>query len=204
MEPVSMKDLLYKKPSLLSKVIVACIIVVIGVGGFYGGLYYATKSFDNYTDELLVEFKHISDDIDVFRKVTDPSTVRHYIKELNLILDDINFLDQVIQSGQVADETLDSFLLDYQRKLDETNVKMVELSIELQGTVSDISESLTVDINNSHIAIEGLVAKNSNDIKKEIGDLYDKVDSLHKDLEKLTVILESAKNTFFGKRVFKN
>ena len=123
---------------------------------------------------------------------------------MNLILDDINFLDQVIQSGQVADETLDSFLLDYQRKLDETNVKMVELSIELQGTVSDISESLTVDINNSHIAIEGLVAKNSNDIKKEIGDLYDKVDSLHKDLEKLTVILESAKNTFFGKRVFKN
>jgi|LWDU01.1.fsa_nt_gi AraC-like DNA-binding protein len=210
MEPVSMKDISNqsnKPPSLLNRLFTIFLMVGIGVGGFCGGLYYATKSFDNYAGELLVEFKNISNDIDAFRKVSDPSTVRHYIKELNLILDDINFLDQVIQSGQVADETLDKFLSDYQDKLDDVNSKMVELSIELQGTVSEIAESVTNDINNSHMAIEGLVIKNSNDVKKEvkkeIGDMYDKIDSLHNDLEKLTSILEGAKNTFFGKQVFK-
>jgi hypothetical protein len=34
--------------------------------------------------------------------------------------------------------------------------------------------------------------------------MYDRVDSLYKDLEEVSILLDKAKETFFGKAVFKD
>ena len=45
-------------------------------------------------------------EVETFTKVSDPKTIRKYVKELNRILLDINFLADAIESGQLADEVI--------------------------------------------------------------------------------------------------
>ena len=89
-----------------NKIIQIVIMIIIGVGGFYGGIYYGIMKTDVYIKNLMSEFEQISDDVVAFVKVSDPETIRHYVKELNKILDDITFLSKIIESGQLADEAL--------------------------------------------------------------------------------------------------
>ncbi|SVD12489.1 uncharacterized protein METZ01_LOCUS365343, partial [marine metagenome] len=88
------------------KIIQIVIMIIIGVGGFYGGIYYGVMKTDVYMENLMDEFEQISDDVDAFVKVSDPTTIRAYVKELNKILDDIEFLHNIIESGQLADEAI--------------------------------------------------------------------------------------------------
>ena len=92
-----MKNQLYKTVFL----------TLLGVGCFVGGMYYATEKFDEGLDRVMDEYEVISDKVDVFTKVSDPKTIRLYVRELNKILDDINFLHRLIESGQLADEALE-------------------------------------------------------------------------------------------------
>ena len=108
-----------------NKIIQIVIMIIIGVGGFYGGIYYGVMKTDVYIENLMDEFEQISDDVDAFVKVSDPKTIRHYVKELNKILDDIAFLHNIIESGQIADEAITDFFNSYQNKLDELNERVV-------------------------------------------------------------------------------
>ena len=47
------------------------------------------------------------------------------------------------------------------------------------------------------------VSDSEKEVKKQIGEMYDRVDSLYKDLENLTVKLDKAKETFLGKYIIK-
>ena len=66
-----------------------------------------------------------------FEKVSDPETIRLYVKELNKILDDVTFLGKIVESGQVSAESLDEFFSEYQRKLDEANDMIFGHNVEL-------------------------------------------------------------------------
>ena len=100
-----------------NKIIQIVIMIIIGVGGFYGGIYYGIMKTDVYMENLMTEFEQISDDVDAFVKVSDPKTIRAYVKELNKILDDIEFLHNIIESGQLADEAITDFFNAHQINL---------------------------------------------------------------------------------------
>ena len=156
--------------SLKNRLLSLGFMVVIGVGGFYGGIYYG---------------------------------IRHYVKELNKILDDIEFLHNIIESGQLADEALTEFFNSYQNKLDNLNERVVVLALETQGMLSEISGEVKSDLRTNKVELENKLKSESDSVRKEIGKLYDKTDELYKELEQVSILLDKAKETLIGKQVFK-
>jgi Mg2+ and Co2+ transporter CorA len=74
--------------------------------------------------------------------------------------------------------------------------ELMEVHMELEMELSDLEDSTKAFINDK-------VIKSEEEVKKQFGEMYDKVDSLYKDLEEVSTLLDKAKETFFGKAVFK-
>ena len=203
-KPVSMKEL-NRVPalSLKNRLLSLGFMVVIGVGGFCGGIYYGVMKTEVYIENFMGKFEKISDDVSAFTKISDPQTIRQYVKELNKILDDIEFLHNIIESGQIADEALTEFFNSYQNKLDNLNERVVVLALETQGMLSEISGEVKSELRTNKIELENKLKSESDSVKREIGKLYDKIDELYKELEQVSILLDKAKETFIGKRVFK-
>ena len=186
-----------------NKIIQIVIMIIIGVSGFYGGIYYGVMKTEVYIENFMGKFEKISDDVDAFVKVSDPKTIRRYVKELNKILDDIEFLHNVIESGQLADEAITDFFNSYQNKLYDINERVVVLALETQGMLSEISGEVKSELRTNKIELENKLKSESDSAKREIGKLYDKIDELYKELEQVSILLDKAKETFIGKQVFK-
>ena len=188
------------KKDVIVKIAIA---VVLGTAGFYGGIYYGIMKTDVYMENLMTEYEKISDEVDAFKKVADPETIRAYVNELNKILDDVKFLNKIIETGQMADESLNTFFEESQSQLDEVNERIVLLALDTQGMLSKLSEDVTLDLRSNKVELENTLKSESDSVKKEIGKLYDRVDELYKELEKLSILVDKAKETFFGKAIFK-
>jgi hypothetical protein len=187
----------------MSKIINAILIGLLGGGCFSAGVYYATLEFENELNVWDSNYQIITDKVYAFEKVSDPETIRHYVKELNKILDDITFLGKIVESGQLADEALTEFFNSYQNKLDNLNERVVVLALETQGMLSDISGEVKSELRTNKIELENKLKSESDSVRKEIGKLYDKTDELYKELEQVSILLDKAKETFIGKQVFK-
>ena len=105
----------------MPKIINAILIGLLGGGCFTAGIYYATLEFENQVQIWDSNYQIVTDKVGAFEKVSDPKTIRLYVKELNKILDDVTYLGKIVESGQVSSESLDEFFSEYQRKLDEAN-----------------------------------------------------------------------------------
>tara|TARA_B100000029_G_C17208080_1_gene826966 strand:+ start:182 stop:745 length:564 start_codon:yes stop_codon:yes gene_type:complete len=100
-----------------SKLFKTLFVVIVGVGCFVGGTYYATKKFNELLDNVMTEYEVISNKVDVFVDVSNPETIRLYTTELRKILDDITLLSRMVQTGQISSEALDGYFLEYDEKL---------------------------------------------------------------------------------------
>ena len=187
----------------MSKIINAIIIGLLGGGCFTVGIYYATLEFENQVNVWDSNYQIITDKVYAFEEVSDPETIRHYVKELNKILDDITFLGKMVESGQLADEALTGFFETYQNKLDNLNERVVVLALETQGMLSEISGEVKSDLRTNKVELENKLKSESDSVRKEIGKLYDKTDELYKELEQVSILLDKAKETLIGKQVFK-
>ena len=187
----------------MKNVMTVLITLVISVAMFYGGIYYGIMKTDVYMENLMTEYEKISDEVDAFKKVADPETIRAYVNELNKILADVKFLNKIIETGQMADESLNTFFEESQSQLDEVNERIVLLALDTQGMLSKLSEDVASDLRSNKVEIENTLKSESDSVKKEIGKLYDRVDELYKELEKLSILVDKAKETFFGKAIFK-
>ena len=112
-------------------------------------------------------------------------------------------LNKVIETGQIAEESLNDFFEESQNQLDEVNERIVLLALDTQGMLSKLSEDVTLDLRSNKVELENTLKSESDSVKKEIGKLYDRVDELYKELEKLSILVDKAKETFFGKAIFK-
>jgi uncharacterized coiled-coil DUF342 family protein len=187
----------------MSKIINAIIIGLLGGGCFTVGIYYATLEFENQVQVWDSNYQIITDKVYAFEEVSDPETIRHYVKELNKILDDIKYLGKMVESGQLADEALTEFFNSYQNKLDNLNERVVVLALETQGMLSEISGEVKSDLRTNKVELENKLKSESDSVRKEIGKLYDKTDELYKELKQVSILLDKAKETFIGKQVFK-
>jgi hypothetical protein len=78
--------------------------IAIVLGSFWLGTYYGVTTYGDFVSDLQHKYDVMHKEVETFTKVSDPKTVRKYVKELNRILLDINFLADAIESGQLADE----------------------------------------------------------------------------------------------------
>ena len=184
-------------------IVKVAIAVVLGTVGFYSGIYYGIMKTDVYMENLMTEFEKISDEVDAFKKVSDPKSIRLYVKELNRILDDTNVLHRIIDTGQMSDEALSEFFSEYDNKLDRVNERLAVLALDTQGMISELSEDVTADLRSNVVELESTLKSETDSVKKELGKLYDRVDELYKELEKVSMLVDKAKETFFGKVIFK-
>jgi len=93
----------------MSKIINAILIGLLGGGCFSAGVYYATLELEEQINVWDSNYQIITDKVYAFEKVSDPKTIRLYVKELNKILDDVTFLGKIVESGQGSSESLDEF-----------------------------------------------------------------------------------------------
>ena len=127
----------------MSKIINAIIIGLLGGGCFTVGIYYATLEFEEQVNVWDSNYQIITDKVYAFEKVSDPETIRHYVKELNKMLDDLEFLNNIIQSGQIADNTLDLFINKHQKRIEDINGRILSLHSEHMELVFKFKEQVT-------------------------------------------------------------
>jgi len=124
----------------MSKITNAILIGLLGGGCFTLGIYYATLEFEEQVNVWDSNYQIITDKVYAFEEVSDPKTIRLYVKELKKILDEILFLGYIIESGQLADEALTGFSETHQRKFNDVNGRLLELHNELITSYSHLKE----------------------------------------------------------------
>ena len=175
----------------MSKIINAIIIGLLSGGCFFGGIYYATLQFENQVNVWDSNYQIITDKVYAFEKVSDPETIRHYVKELNKMLLDLEFLNNIIESGQIADNTLDLFIDNHQKKIDNVNDRILELNTEHMELVFKFKEQvtrLTVETDDNLGLIQGLQEKiqEQNDYVNKLNvELNQSIKELEEDINKI-------------------
>ena len=182
----------------MSKIINAIIIGLLGGGCFSAGVYYATLEFENQVNVWDSNYQIITDKVYAFEKVSDPKTIRLYVKELNKILDDITFLGKMVESGQTSAESLDGFFSEYQDKIDEVNDMIFGLHDELTEIDYKFKEQVYRLTRETDDNLE-LIDANKKVVLEEVGRMYDRIDSMYKDLEDVSKNMEKIKNSKLAK-----
>ena len=156
---------------------------------------------DVYMENLMVEFEQISDDVDAFVKVSDPKTIRLYVKELNKILDDVTFLGKIVESGQVSSESLDSYFNEYEVKLENVKGRIKRLYSELTELEYKFKEQVTRLTGETDDNLELI-----QEIQDRIQEQIDYVNKLNVDvgqsINNLEDEIQTIKDSKYGKKIW--
>ena len=160
-----------------------CVFVgIIGVGG--GSWYTTNKLFD----PLIKDVKGITFNVQsVLREVKGFATK----EELSIRLKSI---------GNSVREDISN---DFNKKIEGVNERLLLLSHELMEVHMELEMELSNLENNTKTFINDKVTKSEEEVRKQFGEMYDKLDVLYKDLENLSGIIDSAKETLLGKYIIK-
>lgn len=160
-----------------------CVFVgIIGVGG--GSWYTTNKLFD----PLIKDVKGITFTVQsVLREVKGFATK----EELSIRLKSI---------GNSVREDISN---DFNKKIEDVNERLLLLSHELMEVHMELEMELSNLENNTKTFINDKVTKSEEEVRKQFGEMYDKLDVLYKDLENLSGIIDSAKETLLGKYIIK-
>ena len=160
-----------------------CVFVgIIGVGG--GSWYTTNKLFD----PLIKDVKGITFTVQsVLREVKGFATK----EELSIRLKNI---------GNSVREDISN---DFNKKIEDVNERLLLLSHELMEVHMELEMELSNLENNTKTFINDKVTKSEEEVRKQFGEMYDKLDVLYKDLENLSGIIDSAKETLLGKYIIK-
>ena len=160
-----------------------CVFVgIIGVGG--GSWYTTNKLFDPFIKDV----KGITFTVQsVLREVKGFATK----EELSIRLKSI---------GNSVREDISN---DFNKKIEDVNERLLLLSHKLMEVHLELEMELSNLENNTKTFINDKVTKSEEEVRKQFGEMYDKLDVLYKDLENLSGIIDSAKETLLGKYIIK-
>ena len=186
----------------MSKIINAIIIGLLGGGCFSAGVYYATLEFENELNVWDSNYQIITDKVYSFEKVSDPKTIRLYVKELNKILDDVTLLGKVVESGQIASESLDEFFSEYQRKLDEANDMIFGHHVELTELEDKFKEQVTrlVEETEDNLELINSLAGELDEQNMYVNQLNIK---LGQSIQEVEDDVQTIKSSKYGKKIWK-
>ena len=183
------------------KIINAIIIGLLGGGCFSAGVYYATLEFENQVNVWDSNYQIITDKVYAFEKVSDPKTIRLYVKELNKILDDVTFLGKIVESGQVSAESLDEFFSEYQDKIENVNGRIKRLYSELTELEYKLKEQVTRLTGETDDNLESI-----QEIQDKIQEQIDYVNKLNVDIgQSITKVeedVQTIKSSKYGKKIW--
>ena len=182
----------------MSKIINAIIIGLLGGGCFTVGIYYATLEFENQVQVWDSNYQIITDKVYAFEEVSNPETIRHYVKELNKMLDDLEFLNNIIQSGQIADNTLALIIDKHQKKIDNVNNRILELNTQHNELVFKFKEQVTRLTVETDDNLELIDAIKEEDIKR-LAESDEQFMKIVKDLDSIKVMINDLKNSKIDK-----
>ena len=182
----------------MSKIINAIIIGLLGGGCFTAGIYYATLEFEEQVNIWDSNYQIITDKVYAFEKVSEPETIRHYVKELNKILDDITFLGKIVESGQVSSELLDSYFNEYEVKLENVKGRIKRLYSELTELDSKFKQQVTRLTTETDDNLELIDAIKEEDIKR-LAESDEQFMKIVKDLDSIKVMINDLKNSKIDK-----
>jgi len=89
------------------------------------------------------------------------------------------------------------------KDIDEANKRISELTEEIKSSIVEIKHMLLDVEGNVKNYAKDSVIKSEVEIKKELGVMYDKVDSLYKQLGEVSNTLDTIKESKVGKKIFK-
>lgn len=181
-----------KKMNWLSALGTTLLCVIVGVVGYGGGAWYASnmlfesvvsdvKEITNTADEVLSDVKSFASQKNIDRKIDKIRTsVENSVEnDLNVISKDIGEANKRISE---LTEEINSSIVEIKRML-----------LDMEGNVKNYTKDF----------VEDNVTKSEQEIKKELGVMYDKVDSLYKQLGEVSNTLDTIKESKIGKRIFK-
>jgi hypothetical protein len=171
-------------------ILTSIVSTIVGTTGWLGGVYYGSV---NMLDSI---YDNVENELDIFESKLESVSTKKIESQLEQLK--IKVLNKVPSQQDI---------IDMSAQVDGINERIVMLASETQSLISDLKYSVREDLNKTTTdltnTVESSITAQSDSVKKEIGKLYDKVDVLYKELTEVTALIDKAKNTFFGKSVFK-
>ena len=186
----------------MSKIINAIIIGLLGGGCFTAGIYYATLEFEEQVNVWDSNYQIITDKVYAFEKVSDPKTIRLYVKELNKILDDVTYLGKIVESGQVSSESLDEFFGEYQDKIENVNGRIKRLYSEVTELEYKFKEQVTrlTGETDDNLELIDALAGELDEQNKYVNQLNIK---LGQSIQEVEDDVQTIKSSKYGKKIWK-
>ena len=168
--------------------------VIVGMTGWLGGVYYGSLSmFDTM-------YANVGQELDILETKLESVSTKKIESELEQLK--IKVLNKVPSQQDV---------INMSKQVDEIN-KRIEIRIEMlatetQSLLTDLKFSVIEDLNKTTTdltnKVDNTITAQSESVKKEFGKLYDRLDVIYKDLEKISDTIDTAKETFLGKYIIK-
>lgn len=144
------------------------------------------NTLNDSVNELQVDQESLNERMSLYEDLASPKTVQLYIAELHKILDEIYFLDKLVQSGQISAEALDGYFTDYNVRLDELNKKMLDITGNLKQLARwsenqgyELDEF--IDESEDRVAkLEKMLIKNRKESDKSTKEMLKALDNIEK------------------------
>ena len=152
------------------------------VGTYYGAISMLDTMYGNVESELDVLESKLKD--------VNTREVEDKLEQIKKqVLNKVPSKESIAELNEQIDSVNDRLLM--------LSKELMEVHMELEVELSDLEDNTKAFINDK-------VTQSEVEVKKQFGEMYDKVDSLYKDLGEVSTLLDKAKETFFGKAVFKD
>ena len=186
------------KNKLLNKVVNATLVMALTLSGFWAGMYYGIVEFENQIQIWDSNYQMITDKVWAYEKVADPKTVRLYVKELNKILDDINFLNNLVKSGQLADESLDV----YGDKISDIDERLLSLRAIMYVELESLRLSITVKTDDKVYGLKEDVVTGRKAVLSKLDGINRQLDALEGMTNELSTDVDIIKNSKYAKKIW--
>tara|TARA_R110000796_G_scaffold144440_1_gene261162 strand:- start:640 stop:1227 length:588 start_codon:yes stop_codon:yes gene_type:complete len=127
---------------VMKKYIEVIVMAVFGIAIFLAGISYSLKQMESKVEAWDCKYQEIDEKVSAFIKVSDPKTIRLYVKELHSILDNMTRLGKIVESGASLDEAMIEYEKEHmklQKKVSNVLAKLNEHKswLDTQETVID-------------------------------------------------------------------
>ena len=159
---------------------------IVGTSGYLIGTYYGSISM------LDTIYGNVESELDIMEtRIKDINTqeVKASLEEIKLkVLNKVPSKEAISDLHIQIDSLNDRLLL--------LSKELMEVHMELEMELSDLEDNAKAFVNDKFTESEA-------EIKKQFGEMYDRVDVLYKDLENISNTIDTAKETFLGKYIIK-
>ena len=151
------------------------------VGAYYGSINMLDTIYGNVESELDIMESRIKD---INTREVEASLEENKQKVMNKVPSKQAIADLHIQIDSVNDRLL------------MLSKELMEVHMELEMELSKVEDGARVLVNDMTVTMNA-------EVKKQFGEMYDRVDVLYKELTEVNELLDTAKETFLGKYIIK-